>query len=205
MPRVDSNRGVPIPYRPGFAPSQGESLEGLARAVWDELQRIGYSLAALDQPMGASVYSSETIVVSKLPAITWTRLFDSGVTDSWANPSAALNSSTGVYTFAQEGVYSIRVRMTNPALPAPGNRSYYGGLRITVTYINGDPPVTYITQNGGFDDVPMTVFGSTLYPFQKGDSFTVDGNLAHDTIATTTTANCALEIVRVSGLGNNTL
>jgi len=203
MARVAKNRSSDIPYRPGFPTGIGATPEQIVRALWEELTRISIALAGLDQPMGASVTGSESVSISVAPTLVWTRLFDGTVTSSWVRPADAMNAATGVYTIAQEGVYKLFVEMIAPAFATPANKAYYGGIRITLTFADGSPSKVITTFNGGYDSVPLTVFGSYLGPLTLGDKISVDASLDHQSNTGAVVVTSFFQIQRVSGARNN--
>jgi len=204
MPRVNNNRTLDLPYRPGMITANDSTVEQLAVALWDELTKIAISMAGIDQPMGASVYDSEVLPISKQPTIVWLRIFD-GATDAvWARPQSALNTATGVYTIVQEGVYNVSARLNVPAFLTPAIKEYYAGIRTTINYADGSPSTVSAVYNGGQDIVPINVLSGFLLPLTAGDSFFFEAAIDHETQTGSITAQSALQVQRVSGTGNNT-
>jgi hypothetical protein len=187
-----------IPYTPGLPPTNA-SLQGeLARATWDELHRIATSLIDLDRPVSLSIGSAETLAVSTAPA--WARLFDTGVTAEWQQPSGCFEPASGVYVFPQEGLYNIYGRMNLPPFTSPAVKSYKGELRATIVHINGSPNTVYLMESGGLDDQYLTVQGQALYPLLRGDRIYFDGRAIHATKTGTISITATMQIQRVSGI-----
>ena len=203
MARRDTNRGVSIPYRPGSPPHPQSKPEELVRAVWEDLGRVSIAMGELDHPMGSAVYCNEQVTISKSPAVVWDRLFNEGVTNVWSNPASAMDTTTGTYTIAQEGVYNVLCRLSVPAFPTPAVKEYSARLRMTIEYVNGSPSEIFFANDGGIDTVPLTVIGTFLYPLTKGDKITVDAAIDHETKTGVAQVTAGLQLFRVSSSGNN--
>lgn len=205
MARIDTNRSVAIPYRPGMAPGASSSMGDAMQAVWVELNRIAQSLADTDQPMGAAIRATESLVVTVAPTITWERIFDESITNDWRNPANAFNAATGVYTVPQDGVYQVVARLSAPAFPTPAVKGYALGLRGTIHFVNGTPNQVATTFMGGQDTLPLGCIGTFMQPLVQGDQFWIDAAAVRETTGgTLNNVLCVLEVSRVSGIGNNT-
>ena len=202
MARVDNTRGLSVPYRPASPGRAGVDPAEFQRAVWEELERISISLAQLDQPVVAGARTSERIPVGT--TITWSRLFNEGFDDIWVSPPNTFDRVNGVYTCAQEGVYSALAVLEINAFDAPGNRQYSAGIRTTVTYANGDPASVSTAFNGGSDATPVNVTALRTGRLYKGDKVFFDAGAIHDSATGTTPCRGSLQIQRLSSAGNNT-
>ena len=202
MPRVDNNRGVAIPYRPGFPGAGAGTQEEQMRAIWDELTRIAIATAAIDQPVSVGATVAGLIPVQ--PTVIWTRLFDADfVGDPWATPSDSLDVQTGVYTVPTEGVYVINMQLTIDAFATPQVKDYYAGIRLTVSPVDG-VPASVFSYSGGPDTVPVSVLITWTGAASQGTAFAFDGTVVHEQVTGTTDYRATLSVVRMSGIGDNT-
>ena len=203
MPRVDNNRGLAIPYRPGFPGDGTGTQEEQMRAIWDEFARIAIATAAIDQPVSVGATVAGLIPVG--PTIVWTRLFDADfVNDPWANPSDSFDVQTGVYTVPQEGVYTITMQLTVDAFATPQVKDYYAGIRMTILPAGEVVPVETFSYNGGPDTVPVAVLMTWTGTANSGTAFAFDGTVVHEQVTGTTDYRAVLSVVRMSGIGDNT-
>ena len=202
MPRVDNNRGISIPYRPGNPAGPDASLQEALRAVWDELNRISIATAAIDEPVSTGAQVSGTVNVTQEPPV-YTRIFNSGfLVDPWVNPDDSFDVLTGIYTVPQEGVYSVQAQATISEHSTPQNKNYWAGLRMTLTPPGG-APVQYFSYAGGPDDVPLTVTGLFTQQAQKGAQIYFDLAAVHEQTTGPETYGATLQVIRISGTGNN--
>lgn len=172
------------------------------RAVWEELTRIAIATAQLDQPTSVGLRSAGDIPVTLLP--TWYILFADNSLEGvpWINPSSSFDTTTGIYTVPQEGVYSFAVTLTVPAFGG-GNKEYYAGIRMTIAPLSG-PPIETIQYSGGIDSTPLTVTLSWTYPAAQGGQAAWDATVVHENQLGTVPFDAVLQINRISGLGDNT-
>ena len=202
MPRIDSNRGVALPYRPGNPSAPDSNVEQRLRNVWDELTQIAIALAAVDQPVSTSLNVTGTVQVNTTPV--WSRLFNTGFTVTpWVNPNNSFDPATGIYTFPQEGVYTVQVECTVTEHTTPANKGYYAGIRATIIPADGSPPIEQITYNGGFDSVPLSVYFQLMRPAQKGTQIYFDVAAVHTQTVGPEQYTASAMYIRQSGTGNN--
>jgi hypothetical protein len=199
MPRIDSRRSVNLPYEPGMPPAPTGTVADIIRYVWDELARVALAMIGQDQPNSMSLSDDQVITPAATPVFT--TLFDDGTTPQWINPGSAFDPATGVYTIPQDGVWRIEVAMRIPAFAAPGQRLYYGAIRITITPPGG-APVEYLFYDGGDDTIPLTVTGTLAIPLQQGATVLVEGAVVHPTVTAPQTIQVAFVTQRQSGIGS---
>ena len=201
MPRTDNNRGVALPYRPGFPGDGTGSPEEQLRAVWDELGRIAVVTASIDQPVSTGLGTTATIPVGTTE--TWDRLFDGNFNgEPWIKPADSFDLQTGVYTIPEEGVYSCTAQLNVNAFDQPGIKDYYAGIRITIDRLG--VVEQFANYNGGLDTQPVSVtllFTKDLY---QGDTFYFEGTAVHENKTGTTPKTAVLQVFRLSGIGDNT-
>lgn len=185
-----------IPYVPGSPPTQTPDT---VRATWDEFFRIASSLIDLDRPVSLSITESETLAVSTNPAFN--RMFDGNITAEWEQPGGAFDRTTGIYTFPQEGLYNMYVRLNVPPFTTPATKSYKAEIRATIDYITaGQADTVWLLESGGLDDQYLTVQGQSLYPLRRGDKIYFDARAIHATKTGTIAITATLQIQRVSGI-----
>ena len=199
MPRVDTRRSVDLPYEPAQPPTPTGSVWDVIRYVWDEFQRISLALIGLDQPNSMSL--AEDVTLTPGPAATFELLFDNGTEPQWINPSGAFDAALGRYTVPQDGVWRVDSALRIPAFAAPGNRLYYGAIRIDVTAPLGVPR-PYFFYDGGDDTIPLTVTANLLLPLLRGAVVEVYGAVVHPTVVAPQTMESAFYTLRESGIGN---
>jgi hypothetical protein len=203
MARIDTNRGLAIPYRVGNPGGPNATVEEGLRAVWEELTRVAVSLSQLDQPTSVGAQSAESVPVGTTK--NWSRLFNDGFEyPLWENPQTSFDEATGVYTVPQEGVYSIQVVLEFAAFTTPATKNYYGGIRGTVVFADGSGSLVTEAYNGGADTIPVNVTLLRTNRLTKGDTITFDGTAIHETKTGTTQCRGSLQIIRLSSSGNNT-
>jgi hypothetical protein len=199
MPRVDDRRSVDLPYVPAPPPTPTGSVWDVVRYVWEEFGRVSLALIGLDQPNSMSLAENETLTPG--PTATFVKLFDNGTTPQWINPSTAFDPATGTYTIPQDGVWRIEAALRIPAFAAPGNRLYFGSLRVDIT-----PPVGVATQylfyDGGDDTIPLTVTATLQLPQLRGATVEIYGAVVHPTVTDPQTVEGAFTTMRESGIGN---
>jgi hypothetical protein len=188
-----TDRSTPIPYTPANPPG-GDTLD-LSRATWDELYRIATEFNNIAQPAAVSAACSEPIAVQA--TTVWDRLFDENVTYEWQNPSGQLNTTTGVWTCTQEGLYTLNLVLEAAAFPSPATKTYTASLRTTFHPIIGTPDQQYISQNSGMDTNALRVNATFMRPLYKGDQIWIDADLTHATKTGNVTCLGVINILRV--------
>jgi hypothetical protein len=185
-----------IPYTPSPSPIT-TNIGDLNRAVWDEFFRIQIALEDLDRPVALTAVCQEPVTVEA--TTNWDRLFNENVTYDWALPTGTLDSTTGVWTCPQEGLYQIIATLQAPPFPSPATKEYTASLRLTVNPISGDPDTVIVVQNGGIDTQSLRVQGNFQRPLSTGDQLWLDADLTHATKTGNVTCDGILNIVRLGG------
>lgn len=191
-------RSLPIEYRPGLPPAAlNPDQVDLIRWVQQELYRVSESLIA--QPVALTATDGPiTIPIGDLPAI-WSLLFPNVITPVWDVPGGSWNNpTTGLYTIPQFGLYQVGAEAEIAAFGA-GNKTYYGAIRMTVTYANGDPDLVLTQTDGGADDVALGINFNIALPFSQGDILTFEISAVHTQFAGTVDYNAIITILRESG------
>jgi hypothetical protein len=202
MPRIDTHRGLSLPYRPGNPAGPGASQEEQMRAVWEELNRIAITTAAIDQPASAAAQVGGLFPVTATEI--WTRLYDGDFTfPPWSRPPDAYDTTTGIYTVQDEGLYTSTTEFNVEPFPVPGIRVYYLGLRLTVVPVVGPPNELY-AHNGGNDTVAGSVTMAITGSLVEGTQLYWDGTIVHDSTTGDVGYSGTMSILRVSGTGDNT-
>jgi len=199
MPRMDNNRSLPQPYRPANPPAPGNDPGDVIRAVWDEFNRIASAMADLDRPLSVSVRNTDTITVGA--TASYSTMLNAAPVIDWEQPGGSFNSSTGVWTCAQEGLYQISAAVVSDPFPAPATKSYSVSLRLTRTPL-GAGAIDYLFGGGGLDDQFVTASALILLPLTQGDTIVLSAAGVHPTKTGTNTVRASMSIVRVSGVAN---
>jgi hypothetical protein len=193
MPRLTS----PNPYFPSPSPYV-ENQEVLTRAVWDEFFRIQQALIDIDRPTAISAVCKEPVTVEATQ--NWDRMFDEAVSYDWQLPSGTLNTTTGVWTCPQEGLYQISATVEAPPFPSPATKEYTVSIRLTKHPVDGSPDVVIIAQDSGIDTQAVRVSAGGLRPLATGDQLWMDADLTHQTKTGTVLCTGVLNILRVGSV-----
>lgn len=182
-------RSAILPYVPSNPPA------GMDRAVWDEFYKLQQALIDLDRPVALAINSSEYIAVT--PTLTYDRLFDENVFYEYQLPLGMFDTTTGIFTAQQEGLYTVDIVIEIPAFPNPGSRNYTATLRTTKSPANGDPDIELISTAGGPDEAPLRFSASILRPLNSGDRVWFDLDLTEETFTGNLTVRSFMHIVRI--------
>ena len=178
---------INIPYSPGQVPT---GVDGLPRFLADEFRRIQEALVA--QPVALSVDETGDYTVGTVA--NWVRAFV-GATPGWDVPGGNFDSTTGIWTCPQSGLYSI----TSELEVSPyglGNKNYYAGIRI---YRDSGGVITYReTTDGGVDNVPLGVTLAGLIPLLQGDQLAIEMTIVHETFVGTAPYDIGWQVLAVS-------
>jgi hypothetical protein len=174
---ASSDRSSPLPYSPANPPSP--NAPDLSRATWDELYRIAEEFRNAANPSALSATCSEDVAVQA--ATVWDRLFDENVLYQWENPTGTLDTTTGIWTCPQEGLYNINLVLEASPFQSPAQKEYTASLQTTLHPADGSPDKVYVSQNGGIDTQALRVTASFLHPLYRGDQLWIAADLTHAT------------------------
>jgi hypothetical protein len=188
------------PYNPSPPPLGLNKPAEIINYTWQELYQIASAVINMDRPTAITIISGETVRVRpKNQSVVYTHLFDHGLTYEFQKPDGTFDTSTGVYTFPEDGLYMIRCSFTMSPMSVPGHLTVTNYLKTSFTYASGAASATYIAQNSGVDDDYVSVEAYFQFPFNKGDTMKHEGGILHDTQNTTTPVTNQLIIHRLSG------
>jgi hypothetical protein len=193
-----TSRSVPLPYVPGASVSPAASVGDLSRATWDELFKISQALIELDRPAASVVACSEPVNIT--PTTIYDRLFDENDIYEWEAPGGQTDSTTGIWTCPQEGLYLFTGVIEIPAFPTPATKEYTATLRTTLIPINGGAPLQILSTAGGLDNMPLRINPNIARPLNRGDTVYQDLDITHHTVSGVITVTAVRNIIRQSGI-----
>lgn len=184
-------RSATIPYSPAPPPI------GTDRAIWDEFYKLQEALINLDRPASLTGSSPEPVPVTA--SVSYDRLFDEADAISYEQPTGQFDTTTGIWTCPQEGLYLLLPLIQVPAFTTPASKLFTATLRTTFTYAAGGTKV--VTSSAGGDDrVPLRLQPVFLEPLLKGDTVFFDLDLTHETKTGTVNVISVINIVRQSSI-----
>jgi hypothetical protein len=186
-----ARRSAILPYVPSNPPT------GTNRAVWDEFYKLQQALADLDRPLALSITSTKSIPVQA--TTVWTRLFNEGIGLEYALPADQFDTTTGIWTVPQEGLYSVTIIVEIPAFPNAGNRLYEATLRTTVHPVDGSADRVVLSKAGGPDEATLRFTATIMRPLSAGDQIWFDIDLTEETFTGSVSVFNVLNIVRQGG------
>jgi hypothetical protein len=194
-------RSVSIPYRVGIRPRDGAPAAEAIRAVYDELSKVAQALADYDRPNATIVGAQDDLNVDANPPFE--RLFDTGVAVDWERPGGSLDTTTGIWTCQQEGLYHVICKVTVSPLNASASKSYTVEVRTTIDHLDDWlPDAAPVSYGGGLDDQYINAIAILTLPLARGDRLWFDARAIHPNKTGTEPCACNLQIVRQSGIGS---
>ena len=175
-------------YDPNPVPS---NLDDIPRFLFEELERIKVALYA--QPVALSINETGTWAVTTV--VTWETLFI-GETPGWEVPGGGFDSTTGIWTCPQAGLYDFGLQAEIEPFGG-GNKNYYAGLRLFVRHPDLSID-TYESTDGGADDVPLGVSLSGLIPLVSGDELLAEMTIVHEIFVGSVNYEARMQILRES-------
>lgn len=179
-------RSLSVPYSPAPVPRNPDDLP---RYLEDEFQRIRQALIA--QPVAFTISEDYLIAIDTVE--NWQTVFI-GVEPFWDIPGGGWDSTTGLWTCPQSGLYQLSVTLEVQAFGG-GNKNYYAGLAIVIT---GEDPRRLESIDGGDDDVPLGVSLMGQVFLWQGDTLRFEATVVHENGTGNVDATVAAQVLRVS-------